>query len=70
MSLIRPLGQRTCAVDLAPLLYAPLFMPNGIRGRGMPLTPRTRSPDAVRAVPKGDMPAQRAFVQQIFGLAA
>src|SRR5215218_10248394 len=24
----------------------------------------------VRAVPKGDMPAQRAFVQQIFGLAA
>ena len=24
----------------------------------------------VRAVPRGDMPAQRAFVQQIFGLAA
>ena len=24
----------------------------------------------VRAVPTGDMPAQRAFVQQIFGLAA
>jgi len=24
----------------------------------------------VRAVPKSDMPAQRAFVQQIFGLAA
>ena len=24
----------------------------------------------VRAVPKGDMPAQRAFVQQIFGLTA
>ena len=24
----------------------------------------------VRAVPKGDMPAQRAFVQQLFGLAA
>jgi hypothetical protein len=24
----------------------------------------------VRAVPKGDMPAQRSFVKQIFGLAA
>jgi hypothetical protein len=24
----------------------------------------------VRAVPRGDMPAQRAFVHQIFGLAA
>ena len=46
MSLMRPFGQRTCAVDLAPLLYAPLFMPNGIQGRGMPLIPRTRLPDA------------------------
>ena len=43
MSLRRPYGQRTCAVDLAPLLQAPLFMPNGIQGRGIPLIPRTRS---------------------------
>ena len=46
MSLMRPFGQRTCAVDMAPLLRAPLFMPNGIQGRGMPLIPRTRWPDA------------------------
>ena len=46
MSPMRPFGQRTCAVDLAPLLYAPLFMSNGIQGRGMPLIPRTRLPDA------------------------
>jgi hypothetical protein len=50
VSLRRPYGQRTCAVDLAPLLQAPLFMPNGIQGRGMPLIPRTRSSDAELAV--------------------
>jgi len=35
VSLIRPLGQRTCAVDMAPLFQASLFRPNGIQGRGM-----------------------------------
>ena len=39
------LRSRTCAVDLAPLLRAPLFMSNGIQGRGMPLIPCTRWPD-------------------------
>ena len=42
VSLMRPFGQRTCAVDMAPLLRAPLFMLDGIQGRGMPLIPRTR----------------------------
>ena len=37
VSLMRPFGQRTCAVDLAPLLRAPLLMPDGIQGRGLPL---------------------------------
>jgi hypothetical protein len=46
VNLRRPYGQRTCAVDVVPLLQAPLFMPNGIQGRGMPLIPRTRSSDA------------------------
>jgi hypothetical protein len=46
VSLRRPYGQQTCAVDLAPLLQAPLFMPNGIQGRDMSLIPRTRSSDA------------------------
>ena len=46
MSLMRPFGQRTCAVDLAPLLRAPLLMPDGIEGRGLPLIPCTRWPDA------------------------
>ena len=36
-SRMRPFGQRTCAVDLAPLLRAPLLMPDGIQGRGLPL---------------------------------
>ena len=45
MSLMRPFGQRTCAVDMAPLLRAPLFMPDDIQGRGMPLI-RVRWPDA------------------------
>jgi len=31
---------------MAPLLQAPLFMPNGIQGRGRPLIPCTRLPDA------------------------
>jgi hypothetical protein len=46
VSLMRPFGQRTCAVDMAPFFQAPLFMPNGIQGRGMPLIPRTRSSNA------------------------
>jgi hypothetical protein len=46
VSLMRPFGQQTCAVDMAPLLRAPLFMPNGIQGHGRPLIPRTRWPDA------------------------
>ncbi len=46
MSLMRPFGQRTCAVDVAPLLRAPLFMLDGIQGRGLPLIPCTRWPDA------------------------
>jgi len=46
VSLRHPYGQRTSAVDLAPLLQAPLFMPNGIQGRDMSLIPRTRSSDA------------------------
>ena len=41
-----PFGQRTCGIDMAPLLRAPLFTPNGIQGRGMTLIPRTRWPDA------------------------
>jgi hypothetical protein len=45
-SLMRPFGQRTCAVDMAPLLQAPLFMPDGIWGRGVPLIPCTRWSDA------------------------
>ena len=45
-SLIRSLGPRTCAVDRAPLLQAPLFMPDGIWGRGLPLIPCTRWSDA------------------------
>ena len=39
VSLMRPFGQRTCAVDMAPLLRAPLFMLDGIQGRGLPLIP-------------------------------
>lgn len=35
MSPIRPLGQRTCAVDMAPLFQASLFRLNGSQGRGM-----------------------------------
>ena len=46
VSLIRPFGHRTRAVDKAPLFQAPLFMPNGIQGRGTPLIPRTRWSDA------------------------
>jgi hypothetical protein len=42
VSLMRPFGQRTCAVDMAPLLRAPLFMLDGIQGRGLPLIPCTR----------------------------
>jgi hypothetical protein len=42
MSLTRPFGQRTCAVDMAPLLRAPLFVLDGIQGRGLPLIPCTR----------------------------
>ena len=34
-----PFGQRTRGIDMAPLLRAPLFMPNGIQGRGRPLIP-------------------------------
>jgi hypothetical protein len=41
-----PFGHRTRGIDMAPLLRAPLFMPDGIQGRGMPLIPRTRWPDA------------------------
>jgi hypothetical protein len=35
VSLMPPFGQRTRGIDTAPLLRAPLFMPNGIQGRGM-----------------------------------
>ena len=42
VSLMRPFGQRTCAVDMAPLLRAPRFMLDGIQGRGLPLIPCTR----------------------------
>ena len=41
-----PFGHRTRGIDMAPLLRAPLFMPDGIQGRGTPLIPRTRRPDA------------------------
>jgi hypothetical protein len=41
-----PFGQRTRGIDMAPLLRAPLFMPDGIQGREIPLIPRTRWPDA------------------------
>ena len=55
VSLMRRFGQRTCAVDLAPLFQAPLFRPNGIQGRGLPLIPRTRLLDAelCRVHPQG-----------------
>jgi hypothetical protein len=46
VSLMRRFGQRTCAVDMASLFQAPLFMPDGIQGRGTPPIPRTRWPDA------------------------
>ena len=46
VSLMRPFGQRTCAVDMAPLVRAPLLMPDGIQGRGQPLIPCTRWSDA------------------------
>ena len=42
VSLMRPFGQTTCAVDMAPLLRAPRFMLDGIQGRGLPLIPCTR----------------------------
>ena len=41
-----PFGQRTRGIDMAPLLRAPLFMPNGIQGRGMLADPACRWPDA------------------------
>ena len=46
MSLLPPFGQRTPMRDMAALLQALLFMPDGIQGRGKPLIPRTRWPDA------------------------
>jgi len=46
VSLMHPFGRRTCTVDTAPLFQAPLFTPNGIQGRGLPLIPCTRWPDA------------------------
>ncbi len=46
VSLMSPFGQRTRGIDRAPLLRAPLFMPDGIQGREIPLIPRTRWPDA------------------------
>ena len=39
VSLMRPFGQRTSAVDMAPLLRAPLFMLDGIQGRGFAADP-------------------------------
>jgi hypothetical protein len=42
VSLMRHFGQRTCAVDMALLLRAPLFMLDGIQGRDLPLIPCTR----------------------------
>ena len=35
MSLMRPFGQRTCAVDMALLFRTPLFLPGGIQGRSL-----------------------------------
>jgi hypothetical protein len=46
VSLIHSFGQRACAVDMAPLLRAPLFMLDGIQGRGLPLILCTRWPHA------------------------
>jgi hypothetical protein len=46
VSPMRPFGQKTCAVDMAPLLRAPRFMLDGIQGRGLPLIPCTRWLDA------------------------
>ena len=43
MSLMRPFGQRTCAGYRWPRFSSvPLFMLDGIQGRGLPLIPCTR----------------------------
>jgi hypothetical protein len=46
VSLVRPFGRRACPVDMAPLFPAPLLRLDGTQGRGMPLIPCTRWPDA------------------------
>ena len=48
VSLLCPFGDRTCAVDRAPLFHAPLFRPDGILGRAAAQILCTRSIDAER----------------------
>ena len=52
VSLLCPFGDRTCAVDPAPLFHAPLFRPDGILGRVAAQILCTRSIDAERLLCK------------------